>query len=75
MTTRSTGHPDVATFRVDDMSCNHCVSTIRSALGARMPGAAVTVDLPGKIVTVAGDAAVAEAAIREAGYEPVRKAG
>lgn len=67
-------NPDTsgATFKVEDMTCGHCESTIRKALGETMPGAAVTIDLASHEVTVAGDAAVAEKTIREAGYEPQR---
>ncbi|MCZ8097891.1 MAG: heavy-metal-associated domain-containing protein [Alsobacter sp.] len=75
MTTSTTGKPDVATFLVADMSCNHCVSAIRSALSERLPGADVAIDLGTKTVRVAGDSATAEAAIRQAGYEPVPQAG
>ncbi|MHB2165351.1 heavy-metal-associated domain-containing protein [Alsobacter sp. R-9] len=64
-----------ATFKVADMSCNHCVAAIRTAVGEALPGAEVAIDLPAKTVKVAGDAARAEAAIREAGYEPVRLPG
>ena len=59
-------------FHVEDMSCGHCEKTIRGALADAIPGAPVEVDLPGHFVTVAGPAAAAEAAIREAGYTPVR---
>ena len=64
-----------ATFRVEDMSCSHCVGTIRGALQAGLPGAAIAIDLDTKRVTVAGDPAAAEAIIRDAGYEPERLAG
>lgn len=73
MQTPRTGQPAETTFRVADMSCNHCVGAIRSALEERLPGAAVAIDLAGKTVKVGGDPAAAEAAIRDAGYEPVRQ--
>lgn len=57
-------------FKVSDMTCNHCVAAIRNGLDEAMPGTAVTIDLDAKEVTVAGDAATAESAIRAAGYEP-----
>jgi copper chaperone len=73
--TDTTGTPGTATFRVADMSCNHCVGAIRTALSKRLPGADVAIDLASKTVRVAADGAMAEAAIREAGYEPVRQTG
>ncbi|CAD7027574.1 copper chaperone [Pseudorhizobium endolithicum] len=62
------------TFTVPDMTCGHCEKSVRSALGEALPGAAVTVDLSSRRVTVEGDAAKAEDAIREAGYTPERAA-
>jgi Copper chaperone len=62
------------TFTVPDMTCGHCEKSVRSALGEALPGAAVTVDLAGKRVTVGGDAARAEQAIRDAGYTPEKVA-
>lgn len=64
-----------AKFKVEDMTCSHCESTIRKALQKNLPGAAVSIDLEGHEVTVAGDKAIAEQAIRNAGYEPVTIAG
>jgi copper chaperone len=69
----SKGHDEGAAgikFKVDDMSCSHCESAIRSALAERLPGSAVMIDLANHEVIVDGDQAIAEAAIREAGYEP-----
>jgi copper chaperone len=60
-------------FQVEDMSCGHCEKTIREALSSSLPGAPVDVDLPGHLVTVKGPAETAEAAIRDAGYTPVRR--
>lgn len=60
------------TFTVSDMTCGHCEKSVRSALGEALPGAAVTVDLATRQVTVDGDARTAEEAIREAGYSPER---
>lgn len=59
-------------FDVADMSCGHCEKAIKSALSEALPGAPVVVDLDTHKVTVSGDADKAEAAIREAGYTPVR---
>jgi copper chaperone len=70
MTDAATG--ETVRFRVDDMSCGHCEKAIRKALSETLPGAAVDVDLAGHMVTVAGPVTPAEAAIREAGYTPVR---
>jgi copper chaperone len=64
-----------AVFNVPDMTCGHCEKTLRGALAEVLPGAPVTVDLDTHKLTVEGDAAVAEAAIREAGYSPVPVAG
>lgn len=55
---------------VNDMTCDHCVGTVRRALKDALPGADVEVDLTRHKVRVVGDRAVAEAAIREAGYTP-----
>lgn len=60
-------------YTVEDMTCGHCVQTITGALNTLDPAAKVAIDLPGKVVEVAGTAdgeAVARA-IREAGYTPV----
>jgi copper chaperone len=61
-----------AIFTVSDMTCGHCENTVRGALSETLPGAAVTIDLATHTVTVEGDAAKAEEAIREAGYSPER---
>lgn len=66
---------DRAIFTVPDMSCAHCVGTIKGALESALPGAVFAIDLDAKRVTVpANAAAVAEAAMRDAGYEPERNA-
>ncbi|MGK9050204.1 heavy-metal-associated domain-containing protein [Neorhizobium sp. CSC1952] len=62
-------------FTVPDMTCGHCEKTVRGALADALPGAAVAIDLTAQTVTVEGDAAKAEDAIREAGYSPERAAG
>jgi copper chaperone len=59
-----------ATFTVVDMTCGHCEKTVRAALAEVLPDAAVTIDLASRTVTVEGDRAAAEEAIREAGYSP-----
>jgi copper chaperone len=57
-------------FTVTDMTCNHCVGTVRKALEEALPGAEITVDLGTHRVEFTGDKAKGEAAIREAGYTP-----
>jgi copper chaperone len=64
-----------AIFTVPDMTCGHCEKTVRGALDEALPGATVAIDLTSHRVTVAGDAARAEEAIREAGYSPEKLAG
>lgn len=44
-------------LRVDGMSCEHCVKTIRNAVGALSGVADVSVDLAAKTVTVKHDPA------------------
>jgi copper chaperone len=61
------------TLLVDGMTCDHCVSSIRSAV-AQVPGVTdVSVDLASGQVTVVADAppdAVAlRAAVEDAGYD------
>ncbi|WP_151448244.1 heavy-metal-associated domain-containing protein [Lacisediminimonas profundi] len=61
------------TFRVDDMTCGHCVASITKALKQADPAAAVEIDLPQHLVKVdtRAEANGIEQAIREAGYTPV----
>lgn len=61
---------DRTTFIVNDMTCNHCVGTIRSALEEALPGSDVEIDLESHKVSFSGDKAKGEEAIREAGYTP-----
>ena len=66
------------TFRVDDMSCGHCVGAITRALKQADPGAEVQVDLATHRVQVQPAAANAQAlaaAIEDAGYTPVPAEG
>ncbi len=58
------------TLNVSDMTCNHCVGTIRGALEEALPGTHVEIDLSAHKVSFTGDKAKGEAAIREAGYTP-----
>jgi copper chaperone len=58
------------TLIVNDMTCNHCVGTVRNALETALPGARVEIDLASHKVSFTGDRARAETAIRDAGYTP-----
>ncbi|CAN7329958.1 heavy-metal-associated domain-containing protein [Agrobacterium tumefaciens] len=60
------------TFLIPDMTCGHCEKTLRGALTEVLPDASVSIDLATHKLTVAGDAAAGEAAIRDAGYSPER---
>lgn len=57
-------------FTVNDMTCGHCVGTVRKALADALPGAEIAIDLDSHRVEFTGDAARGEEAIREAGYTP-----
>lgn len=61
---------DKTTFIVNDMTCNHCVGTVRGALETALPGSTIQIDLASKSVSFTGDKAKGEEAIREAGYTP-----
>lgn len=63
-----------ATFTVAEMSCGHCVGSVRKAFDQMMPGVGVAIDLDKREVTVAGDPVAAAETIRAAGYEPQLKA-
>ena len=60
-------------FKVNDMTCGHCVMTVTKAVKAAEPAAKVDIDLNSKRVRVEGTDAhdKVEAAIRAAGYTPV----
>lgn len=57
-------------FTVNDMTCSHCVGTVRKALETALPGAEISVDLASHKVSFTGDRAKGEEAIKEAGYTP-----
>ena len=64
---------DRLTYTVPDMSCGHCRNAITAEV-EKVPGVvAVDVDMDTKLVTVAGDDALDDAAVRaaidEAGYD------
>jgi copper chaperone len=61
-------------FRVDDMTCGHCVSTITKAIRGADRDAKVTIDLARHLVMVEPNEADTDElrdAIAEAGYTPV----
>lgn len=62
------------TYRVDGMSCNHCVVAVSGEVGRIAGVSSVDVDLETKLVRVSGtgiDDAAVVAAIDEAGYDAV----
>ena len=61
---------DKTILTVNDMTCGHCVGTVRKALQDALPGAEISVDLNTHKVEFTGDRATGEAAIRDAGYTP-----
>jgi copper chaperone len=68
-----------ATYRVEGMSCQHCVHAVTEEV-TKLPGVtAVAVDLPTGAVTVTSaaplDAAAVAAAVDEAGYEMAADGG
>jgi copper chaperone CopZ len=61
-------------YRVDGMSCEHCVVAVTGEVGDVAGVTTVEVDLASKLVTVSGaaiDDAAVVAAIDEAGYDAV----
>ena len=66
----------VIEFTVQDMTCGHCAATITDAVKAIDPSGRCEIDLPGKRVKVesAYSAERIAAAIRKAGFTPVRAA-
>lgn len=61
---------DKISFIVNDMTCGHCVGTVRKALEEALPGAEIEISLETHKVSFTGDRAKGEEAIREAGYTP-----
>jgi len=61
---------DKTIFIVNDMTCGHCVGTVRKALETALPGAEISLDLDTHKVSFTGDRAKGEEAIKEAGYTP-----
>lgn len=62
----------MVTFKVNDMTCGHCASTITKAVTSVDGSARVEVDIPRKLVHVTGEmaSAVLLGAIHDAGYTP-----
>jgi copper chaperone len=61
------------TYRVDDMTCGHCVRSITRAVHAVDPEAQVRIELARHLVHIESKAAhpfALSRAIREAGYTP-----
>jgi copper chaperone len=60
-------------FKVEAMSCGHCVRTIEAALAKLAPAGAIRTDLARQEVSIAGDLdpTLAIAAMKAAGYEAV----
>ena len=58
-------------FKVEDMSCAHCVRTIEQTVKTLDAGAVVTSDLAAKTVAVTSsvDPVAVRAALADAGYE------
>ncbi|GGS94071.1 hypothetical protein GCM10010156_60440 [Planobispora rosea] len=63
----------VTTYRVEGMTCGHCVSSVTSEVSKIEGVTGVNVDLTAKLVTVTSGAALDDtavgAAVDEAGYE------
>ena len=59
------------TYRVNGMTCQHCVASVTEEVGALDGVTDVNVDLSSGAVTVVGSAeeAAVRAAVEEAGYE------
>jgi len=59
-------------FRIDDMSCGHCVGMVTRTIKALDPQATVDIDLAKKTVKVESraDRAGLSEALAEAGYPP-----
>lgn len=59
-------------FKVEDMTCGHCVATITKAVKDADAQATVEADVQNHIVRVSGaaDGKAIEEAIRDAGYTP-----
>jgi|GEM_PF-172157 len=75
---KATTAPEGAiSFRVEDMTCGHCASTIKKAIEDQLPGSAVTADPTSKLVNVVGtiDFAAIKSIVSGAGYTPSTERG
>ena len=65
----------ISTYKVEGMTCGHCVSSVSGELGKLTGVTDVAVDLDSGLVTVTSDGSVdletVRSAIDEAGYELV----
>lgn len=63
----------MSTYKVEGMSCGHCISAIERAVAGVDPGARATCDLGAKTVVIEGarDEQAVLQSIRDAGYEPI----
>ncbi|MDK1493783.1 heavy-metal-associated domain-containing protein [Sinorhizobium sp. 7-81] len=61
-------------YKIDDMSCGHCVSTVEKAIRGIDPAAKVNVDLGTKEVSVetTADSGMIAQALKTAGYDSLR---
>jgi copper chaperone len=64
-------------FKVEGMTCDHCVGTVKSAVQKAVPGATVDVDLATGLVSVSASGTAepgrVKAAIEDAGYTVERQ--
>ncbi|MCT4371290.1 heavy-metal-associated domain-containing protein [Yangia mangrovi] len=60
-------------YRVEDMSCGHCVATIKDTVAATEPMAKVACDLPSKTISITGasDEDAILQSLKVAGYAAV----
>jgi copper chaperone len=67
-----TAASDALTFRVDDMTCGHCVSAVTRAIERGIPGTKVQADVATKLVSVTGaaDLAAIKSLVSRAGFTP-----
>lgn len=66
----STAPANTVVYRVDGMSCEHCVRAVTAEVSALSGVSAVSVDLAARTVAVTGDATQEDVAgaVDEAGY-------
>ncbi|MCZ4093917.1 heavy-metal-associated domain-containing protein [Sinorhizobium psoraleae] len=61
-------------YKIDDMSCGHCVSTVEKAIRGIDPAAKVNADLGTREVSVetTADSSTIVQALKTAGYDSLR---